>query len=135
MADLDDLKYETEDFSPRGVRWFTAGLAVLAVMVLVLMGALLWVLSGGRPPGQGVVTPSVPAPNMSPEPDLQVASSLDYQEMRAAQEAQLNSYRWVDREAGIAVIPIERAMEILASRGLPARKSQAKSPQSKQEQP
>ncbi len=53
MADADDLKYETEDFSPRGVRWFTAGLAVLAVMVLVLMGALLWFLSGGRPPGQG----------------------------------------------------------------------------------
>jgi hypothetical protein len=135
MADADDLKYETEDFSPRGVRWFTAGLAVLAVMVLVLMGALLWFLSGGRPPGQGVVTPSVPAPNMSPEPDLQVASSRDYQEMRAAEEAQLHSYRWVDQEAGIAAIPIKRAMEILAGRGLPAQKSPVKRPQSTQEQP
>ena len=135
MADADDLKYETEDFSPRGVRWFTAGLAALAVMVLVLMGALLWFLSGGRPPGQGVVTPSIPAPNMSPEPDLQVASSRDYQEMRAAEEAQLHSYRWVDREAGIAAIPIERAMEILAGGGLPAQKAPAKRPQSKQEQP
>ena len=135
MADADDVKYETEDFSPRGVRWFTAGLAVLAVMVLVLMGALLWFLSGGRPPGQGVVTPSVPAPNMSPAPDLQVASSRDYQEMRAAEEAQLHSYRWVDREAGIAAIPIERAMEILARRGLPAQNSPVKRSQSKQEQP
>jgi hypothetical protein len=135
MADADDVKYETEDFTPRGVRWFTAGLAVLAVMVLLLMGGLLWILSGGRPPGQGVVTPSVPAPNMSPAPDLQVASSRDYQDMRAAEETQLHRYGWVDREAGIAAIPIQRAMEILAGRGLPTQKSQAKSPQSKQEQP
>ena len=135
MADADNVKYETEDFTPRGVRWFTAVLAVLAVMVLAFMGGLLWVLSDGRTPGQGIVTASVPAPNMSPAPDLQVASSLDYQEFRAAEEAQLHSYRWVDRESGIASIPIERAMEILADRGLPVRKSQAKSPQSKQEQP
>ena len=135
MADADDVKYETEDFSPRSIRWFTAGLAVLAVTVLLLMGGLLWLLSGGWPPRQGIVTPMVPAPNMSPEPDLQVASSLDYQAMRAAEESQLHSYRWVDREAGIAAIPIERAMEILADRGLPARKSPVKRPQSKQEQP
>jgi hypothetical protein len=131
----DDLKYETEDFSPRGIRWFTAGLAVLAVMVFVFMGGLLWVLSGGWPPRQGIVTPMIPAPDMSPEPDLQVASSRDYQDMRAAEEAQLRSYGWVDRDAGIAAIPIERAMEIFAGRGLPAQKAAVKRPQSKQEQP
>ena len=135
MADSDDLKYETEDFSPRGIRWFTAGLAVLAVMVLLSMGGLLWFLSDGWPPRQGIVSPMVPAPNMSPEPDLQVASSRDYQEMRAAEEAQLHSYRWVDREAGIAAIPIQRAMEILAGRGMPAPKPRTKTTQSKQEQP
>jgi hypothetical protein len=135
MADANDVKYETEDFSPRGIRWFTAGMAVLAVMVLLLMGGLLWVLSGGWPPRQGIVTPMVPAPNMSPAPDLQVASSRDYQEMRAAEEAQLHSYGWIDRQAGIAAIPIERAMEILSRRGLPVQKPQAKSPQAKQEQP
>jgi hypothetical protein len=135
MADPHDVKYETEDFSPRGIRWFTAGLAVLAVMVFVLIGGLLWVLSNGRPPGQGIVTPTVPAPDMSPAPDLQVASSLDYQQMRAAEEAQLHSYRWVDREAGIAAIPIKRAMELLAERGLPEQKANAKRPLSKQEQP
>jgi hypothetical protein len=135
MANAENVKYETQDFTPRGVRWFTAVLAVLAVMVLALMGGLLWVLSDGRTPGQGIVTPGVPAPNMSPAPDLQVASSLDYQEMRAAEEAQLHSYRWVDREAGIAAIPIERAMEILAQRGLPKQKPQSKGAQSKREQP
>ena len=135
MADANDLKYETEDFSPRAIRWFTAGLALLTVTVFVVMGWLLWALSDGRPPGQGVVTPTVPAPNMSPAPDLQVASSQDYQEIRAAEEAQLHTYGWVDRQGGIAAIPIERAMELLAQRGLPVQKSPAKDSQAKQEQP
>ena len=135
MADLNDRNYETEDFSPRGIRWFTAGLAILTVTVFIIMGWLLWALSGGRPPRQGVVTPTVPAPIMSPAPHLQVASSRDYQEMRAAEEAQLHSYGWVDRQAGIAAIPIERAMELLVKRGLPVQTSQAESRQSKQEQP
>jgi hypothetical protein len=135
MAELNDLKYETEDFSPRGIRWFTAGLAVLAVTVLVSMGWLLWALSDGRPPGQGLVTPTVPAPNMSPAPDLQVASSRDYEEMRAAEEAQLHSYGWINRDAGIAAIPIERAMELLVKRGLPVQKAQQKRPRVVEEQP
>jgi hypothetical protein len=32
----------------------------------------------------------------------------------------LNSYGWVDQKAGIVRIPIERAMDIVAQRGLPA---------------
>ena len=135
MADANGLKYETEDFSPRAIRWFTAGLGLLTVTVFVVMGWLLWVLSDGRPPGQGVVTPTVPAPSMSPAPDLQVASSRDYQEIRAAEEAQLHTYGWVDRQAGIAAIPIERAMELLAQRRLPVQKPPAKTRQTKQEQP
>jgi hypothetical protein len=135
MPEANELKYETEDFSPRAIRWFTAGLAALTLMVFVLMGWLLWVLSDGRPPGQGIAAPTLPAPNLSPAPDLQVAPSRDYQEMRAAEEAQLHSYGWVDRQAGVAAIPIERAMELLAQRGLPVQKPQAKSRQSQQEQP
>ena len=42
-------------------------------------------------------------------------------EVRTEAEAALASYGWVDRDAGVAHIPIERAMEILAERGLPTR--------------
>jgi hypothetical protein len=35
------------------------------------------------------------------------------------QEKQLNSYGWVDENARVAHIPIERAMELTAQRGLP----------------
>jgi hypothetical protein len=39
------------------------------------------------------------------------------------QENQLNSYGWVDQKAGVAHIPIERAMELLVQRGIPVRSS------------
>jgi hypothetical protein len=35
------------------------------------------------------------------------------------QENQLNSYGWVDEQAGVAHIPIEHAMELTVQRGLP----------------
>ena len=38
MAEADDLKYETKISAPAAIRWFTAGLAVLTVTVLISMG-------------------------------------------------------------------------------------------------
>jgi hypothetical protein len=61
-----------------------------------------------------------------PEPRLQVDAPNELRQMRAAEEATLNSYGWVDKEAGVVKIPVERAMEILAKKGLPARKQEAK---------
>ena len=42
--------------------------------------------------------------------------------MRAREKELLGSYAWVDRGAGVARIPIDRAMELLVERGLPASK-------------
>ena len=37
-------------------------------------------------------------------------------ELRAEQNEVLGSYRWIDREAGIVAIPIDRAMEMMIER-------------------
>ncbi|MEZ4616096.1 MAG: hypothetical protein R2867_11425 [Caldilineaceae bacterium] len=39
----------------------------------------------------------------------------------APAEMRLHSYGWIDQEAGTVHIPIERAMELVVSEGLPAR--------------
>lgn len=39
-------------------------------------------------------------------------------EMRAAEDAQLSTYGWVNRPAGIVHIPIRRAMDLIAERGV-----------------
>lgn len=49
-----------------------------------------------------------------PEPRLQVRPADDLALFQKEQQETLNSYAWVDREAGVARIPIQRAMEILA---------------------
>jgi hypothetical protein len=56
---------------------------------------------------------------LPPEPLLQRNPAEDMQEMQAENEAILNSYGWVDQEAGIVRIPIEQAMELTLERGLP----------------
>ena len=54
-----------------------------------------------------------------PQPRLIVKPGATLADLRAAENAELNSYGWVDRNAGIAHIPIDRAMQLLLQRGLP----------------
>ena len=54
-----------------------------------------------------------------PTPRLQVNEYSELDIYRKAQTEQLNEYRWINKDAGTVRIPIERAMEILAERGLP----------------
>jgi hypothetical protein len=66
----------------------------------------------------------------TPEPHLLVVPGQELKAMRAEEDAMLKSYDWVDREKGIVRIPIQRAIDILAQRGLPSRaqsNAQAKS--------
>jgi hypothetical protein len=54
-----------------------------------------------------------------PKPRLEVKGPVDLAAFRAAEEADLNSYSWVDRSSGTVRIPIDRAMQLLLERGLP----------------
>jgi hypothetical protein len=56
---------------------------------------------------------------MPPEPRLQQSPSRDLKAMRAREDWQLNHYSWVDPAKGLVSIPIERAIEIVAQRGIP----------------
>ena len=74
--------------------------------------------TGGRRPAYprlalpaGTVLP--PAPRLQPSPEVEM------DEMLAAEERELSSYGWVDRERGIVRIPIDEAIDRLAAEGLP----------------
>ena len=73
-----------------------------------------------------------------PAPQLQAAPPVDLVKFKAAELDRLNGYGWVDRNAGIAHIPIDRAIEIVASKGLPSsgtppEKTEAAAPKTKQD--
>ena len=54
---------------------------------------------------------------------MQTDPLQELQTLHAEEDAVLNSYGWVDRKAGVVRIPVQRAIELLAQRGLPARQS------------
>jgi hypothetical protein len=59
---------------------------------------------------------------LPPEPRLQTAPIDDIQKLREHERSILDTYGWVDREHGVVRVPIDRAIDLLAERGLPARK-------------
>lgn len=52
-----------------------------------------------------------------PAPQLQPAPRLDLEGLQAQQRARLGEARWIDRDRGVAQIPIEAAMALIATRG------------------
>lgn len=109
-----------------------AGFLVALGVVLVVTAALMWGLSvllreeiEARDPAPPVL-PEARTPLPPPEPRLQTHPEADLRRLRSEEEAVLDGYAWVDRAAGVARIPIERAMELVAEgRGGVARGAQA----------
>jgi hypothetical protein len=75
---------------------------------------------------QGIQAAPAPTP---PAPQLEAESGQTLDPYRAAEERRLTSYGWVDRSNGVARIPIDRAMQLTAQRGLPSRPAPTATPQ------
>jgi hypothetical protein len=58
-------------------------------------------------------------PRPRPRAALQADPTADMQRFAKEEEAAVTSYAWVDRSAGVVQIPVDRAIEIVAERGLP----------------
>jgi hypothetical protein len=100
---------------------FAAGLLAAAIVVhLGLYGLLEFYRAASTRTAPLEAPPRVE--EQVREPRLQISPRTDLAELRAAQERQLTTYDWLDKEKQIVRIPIDRAMELLAKRGLPARK-------------
>lgn len=56
-----------------------------------------------------------------PAPQLEVNERTELNDIRLREANTLNTYDYVDKNAGTVRIPIERAMDLLAQRGLPVR--------------
>ena len=58
---------------------------------------------------------------LPPPPRLQTYPFDDIKDVRKDQRRLLDRYEWVDRTSGVVRIPVERAMDLIAERGLPYR--------------
>jgi len=100
---------------------FTIFVAAAMFVSMALMWGLYSFLKKGLvstdPPPPALagarVQPPPPAPRLQPEPPK------DLRELRRREDAVLSGYAWVSREKGTAQIPVDRAIEIVAEKGLP----------------
>ena len=106
----------------RTFAWFGIALVALTAVALFAMGVMFNVfahLAKERDPAASPL-PEANMPHVPPGPRLQTTPEKDLATMRAEEDARLTSYGWVDQSAGIAHIPIQRAIEILAQRAATA---------------
>jgi hypothetical protein len=123
---------EQQDLSPRTILYFLLILGVSIIVSIVILRGVFVFLDKHERASQPAVNPlitNVPedtrhvAPHypqtVFPEPKLEEDERTQLNGILLEQENTLNSYGWVNQQQGIVRIPIERAIDLLAQRGLP----------------
>jgi hypothetical protein len=119
--------YETRDASIRGLVIFGAGLFATLALVALLALAVFRYFARSQSLGPPA-SPFADVRTLPPQPRLQVDPRADLQRLRQREDSILNSYGWVDPRAGIIRIPIDRAIDRLLDKGLPAGEAKAGAP-------
>ena len=118
-----ERKHETRDVS---LRWMVISGVILVVLLIAAFVTMRWTFDllearEARQQSEPATLVTDPGPGRPPEPRLQANPRLELQELRVEENAVLQTYGWVDRDKGVARMPIDEAMKIVVQRGLPAR--------------
>jgi len=123
--------FEPQDLSSHAVYVFLGGLAAGAILVALVLWGLYHAMDAFERRHQPQQSPLVQQTQADtrevspdeistfPQPRLEKNERLEINQFRLREEQSLNSYGWVDQKAGVVRIPIERAMQLIAQRGLP----------------
>jgi hypothetical protein len=108
------MSYETRDASLRVVAISTG---ILVFWIATSLGAAAWVYCARYSPVEAGV--SARAGSFTEGYRMKSSIQADWTRLRDETGDSLHRYRWVDRNAGVAEIPLERAMELVLQHGLP----------------
>lgn len=125
----DDLGFEREDLGAKPVIGFIVSLVISGVLIYYVIWGIFHFLDAYDKKHQQMRTPLIKVETNTrdvqtqmiqrfPEPRLEDNERTELNGFRYSEEEQLNSYGWVDKNSGIAHIPIEQAMQIIAQKGL-----------------
>ena len=137
------LNHETTDISLEGIGRLTIGFIVIICVVSTVMYATYRMLDR-RTMGQvdspvefaadsdKAVAKEITTPNLMDQPNtvdeigrpaagpkILTNEPLWLAQFRTQQREALTTYGWVDKEAGVVRVPIERAKQLIVERGLP----------------
>lgn len=121
MAETNKKNYESSDAKFKAIIW--AGVALFALMVFAfIVGAGLFnILESKNEKSRTSSSPLWQARQLPTGPRLQVKPEMDLELYLAIEDSILNSYGWVQREAGVVHIPIGEAIKQMLQRGFPVR--------------
>jgi hypothetical protein len=114
--------YEKRDVNIRGLFQFAFWMAMVLLVTLVGMRFAFSSFKNSMPLGS-TASPMVKLTDrmLPPSPRLQVLPHQELQDYCTAQQQEVNTYGWVNQPSGVVRIPVDRAMELILARGLPAR--------------
>src|SRR5271166_4921768 len=130
-----ETEFEHEDLGTRGVFAFMIGLAVIGIVIYFIIVGMYSFLDNYERSQMATASPLVPlkgemsrvytqaemdkAFKDNGAPMLETNERGQFKDFLINQEDQLNTYGWVDKDAGIAHIPIKQAMDLIVQQGLP----------------
>lgn len=113
--------HEPDEVNRRWIVVSGVGLALLVALSLLMMMGVVWFLNSQS---EVVAKTNREANHEISNPKVKVTANqpLQLRNLRESEEQRLNGYEWIDKKAGVARIPIDRAMGILATKGVSAAK-------------
>lgn len=127
------VEHEHSDVNVRAILWFLAALVIGGVIVHVG----LWWMKEALVQREREASPPLPPlakrerlqlprdVGKIPEPQLEAFERQALKELREKEARLTTTYGWVDKDAGVVRIPVERALELTLAEGLPARTKKA----------
>ncbi len=119
-----ELAHDDREIAHRAVLRFAAILGVATVVVMGAMWSFSRMMAKDALAGTNEPAPmATELPVSPPEPRLQTHPEEGLRALREAEKNDLEGYGWVDQKRRVVRIPVARAIDILAERGLPAREA------------
>jgi hypothetical protein len=117
-----ELAHDDREIDARTI--LRTGLFILGLTGIALVGAIYLTRGLVNNEDLGHAAPPPMASGLPDVPDLPRLQRLPAEGLEALREeeaAELEGYGWVDGKRGVVRIPIERAIDLVAERGLPVR--------------
>src|SRR5579871_4499374 len=95
------------------------GLAIVVLAVFLLMWGTFNLLKNDQAKNDVSQYPMGRTTQIPPEPRLQEHPWEELQQLHAREQKVLSGYGWQDQKNGVLHIPIDRAIDLVAQKGLP----------------
>ncbi len=127
-------RHEIADANPAYIGLFALGLVLMIGVVLFVLNWTMRRFEALAERSDPLASP-VAGDQTPPDPRLQFDPAADLARLRREEDQRLSSFGWANRKEGRAYLPIHRAIEILAERGLPEPKGPVELPRQKERAP